>query len=68
MSHHMTPKDWRDTGKFLLGALVVFYIRVSLFTPQKELWKRPSKKLLITFCIVWGITIAFVLLLYFGPH
>ena len=68
MIHHMTQRDWWDAGKFLLAALVVFFIRVSLITPQKELWKKPSKKLLITFCIVWGITIAFVLFLYLGPH
>jgi hypothetical protein len=68
MKHNMTAQDWKDAGKFLLAALVVFYIRVSMFTPQKELWKRPSKKLLVTFCIVWGITIAFVLFLYFGPY
>ena len=68
MKHNMTPQDWKDAGKLFLAALVVFYVRISMFTLQEELWKRPSKKLLITFCIVWGITIAFVLFLYFGPY
>ena len=68
MKNNMTPADWRSLAKFVILAAIIFYLKVSLVTPQEELWKKPSRRLLIVFIVVWTITIAFILYLFFGPY
>ncbi len=66
----MTHADWVVFAKFIIAALVVFYLRVWLLESSRAhswraghamLWKKPKRWQLVTFCVLWGLVlIAFI--------
>ena len=56
----MTRENWWVAAKIFLGLPVLFYALVSVFEPQREIWRKPSKKVLIVFIIAWSAVFCFV--------
>jgi len=40
--------------KILLGLPLLFYALLSVLEPQREIWRKPTKKVLVAFLIAWG--------------
>jgi len=66
----MTHVDWVFFAKFIMAALVVFYLKVWFLESSRAgswraghamLWKKPKSWKLTTFGVLWGlILIAFI--------
>jgi hypothetical protein len=63
----MTHADWVFFAKFIIAALVVFYLSVWLIKSNPPgsweeghaaLWKKPQRWQLITVCVLWTLIIA----------
>jgi hypothetical protein len=52
--------DLREAGWYFVAVLAGLYLAISLLEPQKVLWRKPGRKLLITFAVVWLIVLASV--------
>jgi len=52
--------------KILLGLPLLFYALLSVLEPQREIWRKPTKKVLVAFLIAWGAVVCFVVLVSFG--
>jgi len=50
--------------KILLGLPLLFYALLSVFEPQREIWRKPTKKVLVAFLIAWRAVVCFVLLVF----
>ena len=59
----MTRENWWIAAKIFLGLPVLFYGLLSVLEPQREIWRKPTRKVLITFIIAWGAVICFVALI-----
>jgi hypothetical protein len=69
----MTHDDWIIVAKVFVALPALFYLRVwnlesrragSWRAGHANLWKKPKKWQLITFCVLWGfIVVAFLLLM-----
>ena len=56
----MSTEHWWVAGKVFLGLPLLFYALLSMLEPQKEIWRKPTKKVLITFVVVWSIVLCFI--------
>jgi uncharacterized membrane protein YhaH (DUF805 family) len=66
----MKHEDWLVFVKVVIGAAVIFYLRVWLHESSRAgswkkghdvLWKKPKAWQLVAFCVLWGlILIAFI--------
>ncbi|PYU69076.1 MAG: hypothetical protein DMG52_29825 [Acidobacteria bacterium] len=50
--------------KILLGLPLLFYALLSVLEPQREIWRKPTKKVLVAFLIAWGAVVCFVVLVF----
>jgi hypothetical protein len=41
-------------AKVLVGLPLLFYLLLSVLEPQRQIWRKPSKKVLIAFLVSWG--------------
>lgn len=58
----VTRENWWIAAKIFLGLPVLFYALLSVLEPQKEIWRKPTKKVLMTFIVAWGAVFVFVAL------
>ena len=52
--------DLREAGWYFVAVLAGLYAAISLLEPQRVLWRKPGRKLLITFAVVWLIVLVSV--------
>jgi hypothetical protein len=50
----MTRENWWIAAKIFLGLPVLFYALLSVLEPQREIWRKPTKKVLMAFIIAWS--------------
>ena len=50
-------------AKILLG-LPLFYALLSVLEPQREIWRKPTKNVLVVFLIAWGAVVCFIVLVF----
>ncbi len=50
--------------KILLGLPLLFYALLSVLEPQREIWRKPTKKVMVAFLIAWGAVVCFVVLVF----
>jgi hypothetical protein len=60
----MTEENWWIAAKIFLGLPVLFYAVLSVLEPQWEIWRKPTKKVLIVFIVVWGAVFSFIALVF----
>jgi hypothetical protein len=60
----MTRENWWTVGKIFLGLPVLFYACLSVLEPQREIWRKPTKKVLIAFIIAWTAVFCFIALVF----
>jgi hypothetical protein len=58
----MTRENWWTAAKIFLGLPVLFYALLSILEPQREIWRKPTKRVLMAFIVAWGAVFAFVVL------
>ncbi len=51
----MTKENWWVAAKIFVGLPVLFYALLSVLEPQREIWRRPTKKVLMVFIVAWGV-------------
>jgi membrane-anchored glycerophosphoryl diester phosphodiesterase (GDPDase) len=56
----MTRDNWWVAAKIFLGLPVVFYAALSVLEPQREIWRKPTKKVLVAFIVVWSAVLCFI--------
>jgi hypothetical protein len=59
----MTKENWWVAAKIFLGLPVLFYALLSVLEPQREIWRKPPKKVLMVFIVVWGVVFCFIALI-----
>jgi hypothetical protein len=52
--------DLREAGWYFVAVLAGLYAAISLLEPQRLLWRKPGRKLLIAFAVVWWIVLVSV--------
>jgi len=50
----MTGENWWLAAKLVLGLPLLFYVLLSVLEPQEEVWRKPTKKILIGL-IAWAL-------------
>jgi hypothetical protein len=60
----MTKDDWWFAAKILLGLPLLFYALLSVLEPQKEIWRKPTKKVVTVFFIAWGAVFCFIVFVF----
>ena len=55
----MNREHWWIAAKLFVGLPLLFYILLSVLEPQKEIWRKPTKKVLIAFIVAWSIVLCF---------
>ena len=60
--------DLREAGWYFVAILAIFYAVVSLHEPQRVLWRKPGRKLLITFAVVWAMVLVLVASAFLWSH
>jgi Flp pilus assembly protein TadB len=58
----MTKGDWLTAASIFLGLPLLLYVLLSILEPQKEMWRKPRKKVLIAFIVVWSVVFCFIAL------
>ena len=58
----MTRDNWWVAAKIFLGLPVLFYVLLSVLEPQREIWRKPTKKVLVAFIIAWSAVLCFIAL------
>ena len=56
----MSRENWGIVAKLLVGLPLLFYILLSVLEPQKEIWRKPKKKVLIAFIVAWSAVLCFI--------
>jgi hypothetical protein len=59
----MTRENWWIAAKVFLGLPVLFYALLSILEPQREIWRKPTKRVLMTFIVAWGTAFALAVLI-----
>jgi hypothetical protein len=62
----MTKDDCWLAAKILFGLPLLFYALLSVLEPEKEIWRKPTKKVLTVFFIAWGAVSASLCSFWFG--
>jgi uncharacterized membrane protein len=60
----MTRENWLIAAKIFLGLPLLFYAVLSVLEPQREIWRKPTKKVLITFIVAWGAVLCLVAVVF----
>jgi hypothetical protein len=60
----MTRDNWRVAAKIFLGLPVLFYALLSVLEPQREIWRKPTKRVLVAFIIAWSAVLCFITLVF----
>jgi hypothetical protein len=60
----MTRDSWWVAAKIFIGLPVVFYALLSVLEPQRELGRKPTKKVLVAFIIAWSAALCFIALVF----
>jgi membrane-anchored glycerophosphoryl diester phosphodiesterase (GDPDase) len=60
----MTREDWWIAAKLFVGLPLLFYVLLSVLEPQREIWRKPTKKVLITFIVAWGAVLCLVAVVF----
>jgi membrane-anchored glycerophosphoryl diester phosphodiesterase (GDPDase) len=60
----MARENWWTAAKIFLGLPVLFYALLSVLEPQREIWRKPTKKVLVVFLIAWGAVVCFIVLVF----
>jgi hypothetical protein len=60
--------DLREAGWYFVAILAIFYAGVSLLEPQRVLWRKPGRKLLITCVIVWAMVLVLIASSFLWSH
>jgi membrane-anchored glycerophosphoryl diester phosphodiesterase (GDPDase) len=60
----MTKDSLWLAAKILLGLPLLFYALLSLLEPQREIWRKPTKNVLVVFLIAWGAVVCFIALVF----
>jgi membrane-anchored glycerophosphoryl diester phosphodiesterase (GDPDase) len=60
----MTRDNWWVAAKIFLGLPVLFYALLSVVEPQREIWRKPTKKVLVAFIIAWSAVLCFIALVF----
>jgi membrane-anchored glycerophosphoryl diester phosphodiesterase (GDPDase) len=60
----MTRDNWWVAAKIFLGLPVLFYALLSVLEPQREIWRKPTKKVLVAFIIAWSAVLCFIGLVF----
>jgi len=58
----MIKENWWVAAKIFVGLPVLFYALLSVLEPQREIWRRPTKKVLMVFIVAWGVVFCFIAL------
>jgi hypothetical protein len=56
----MSRENWWIAAKMVVGLPLLFYALLSVLEPQKDIWRKPTKKVLITFIVVWSLVLCFI--------
>jgi uncharacterized membrane protein len=56
----MARENWLIAAKIFLGLPLLFYALLSVLEPQREIWRKPTKRVLITFIVAWGAVLCLV--------
>jgi len=56
----VTKENLWIAAKIFLGMPLLFYALLSVLEPQKEIWRRPTKKVLMAFIIAWSAVLCFI--------
>lgn len=51
-------------AKVFVGLPLLFYLLLSVLEPQREIWRRPTKKVLVAFLVSWGAVVCFVAIVF----
>jgi hypothetical protein len=46
--------------KIVLGLPLLFYLLLSVLEPQREIRRKPTRKVLIAFIVAWGAVACFI--------
>jgi len=60
----MARENWWIAAKIFLGLPLLFYALLSVLEPQREIWRKPRKKVLMAFIIAWGAVLCFIALVF----
>lgn len=60
----VTKGNWWLAAKILFGIPLLLYGCLSVLEPQKVIWRRPTRKLLVAFIVAWGVVLCFVVLVF----
>ena len=56
----MSKENLWIAAKVFVGLPLLFYLLLSLLEPQREIRRKPSKKVLIAFLVSWGAVACFI--------
>jgi len=60
----MTREDWWIAAKIFIGLPLLFYAMLSLLEPQREIWRKPSKRVLVSFLAAWSAVLCLVVVIF----
>lgn len=58
----MTHENWWIAAKVFVALPLLFYALLSVLEPQREIWRKPTRKILVTFIVAWGAVLCFIAL------
>jgi hypothetical protein len=61
----MTRENWWVAAKIALGLPLLFYVLLSFLEPQKEIWRKPTRRMLIALIVAWGAVACFIAFVLF---
>lgn len=56
----VTKEHWWLTARIVVGLPLLFYVLLSVLETQKEIWRKPTKKVLLAFLIAWSAVVCFI--------
>ena len=56
----MSKENLWDAAKVFVGLPLLFYLLLSVLEPQREIWRKPRKKVLAVFLVAWGAVACFI--------
>ena len=60
----MTKDNLWLAVKMFLGLPLLFYAILSVLESQKEIWRKPTKKVFVAFLIAWGAVVCLVVVVF----
>jgi multisubunit Na+/H+ antiporter MnhB subunit len=56
----MSRENLWIAAKVIVGLPLLFYLLLSVLEPQREIWRKPTKKVLVAFLVAWGAVVCFI--------